>query len=102
MILNGSSSAGKSTLAVALQAALEDRGQPWVVFSWDDFVPRLPDRWRGTPDDVGDLAATGCRYEVRGDEPREALLVVGELGRRLLRGYHRAVAALARAGVDGG
>ena len=99
-MLNGASSAGKSTLALALQAELEARGEPWVIFSWDDFVPRLPDRWRGVPSDIGDLSADGCRYTVVRASPMEALLVVGDVGRRLLAGYHRAVAALAVAGVN--
>ena len=100
VVLNGASSAGKSSLAAALQAVWEAAGMPWVIFSWDDFVPRLPDRWRGVPAGIGDRAADGCSYRVVEAEPVAALLEVGDEGRRLLAGYHRSVAALARAGVN--
>ena len=101
IVLNGASSAGKSTLANALQTALAGIGACWVIFSWDDFAPRLPDRWHGGPDAVGDRASEGCRYQVIREEPNvEARLVVGPVGRRMLQGYHRAIAALAGAGVN--
>ena len=98
LVLNGSSSAGKSSLARALQAELERRGEPWVVFGWDDFVPRLPARWHGGPEVVHDLADDGIRYRLVGDD--EAILVAGPVARRVLAAYHRAVAAMAGAGVD--
>lgn len=101
LLLNGASSAGKSSLASALQETLAAAGQCWAVFSWDDFVPRLPTRWHGGPDEVGDFAADGCSYTLRDDGPdRAALLEVGEVGFRMVRGYHRAIAAVARAGND--
>ena len=101
LVLNGASSAGKSTLARALQERLEKAGSCWVIFSWDDFVPRLPSRWCGGPGDIGDLAEHGCRYRLQEDgNGGAALLEVGDLGRRMLRGYHRAVAAVARAGIS--
>src|ERR1700730_12594871 len=62
VVLNGSSSAGKSSLAVALQARWMAEGECWVIFSWDDFIPRLPDRWRGVPGAAGDLADAGSTY----------------------------------------
>jgi chloramphenicol 3-O phosphotransferase len=100
IILNGGSSAGKSTLAVVLQQALAMDDWPWVIFSWDDFVPRLPDRWLSVPGATGDRAADGCSYRIVRDNPREALLEVGEAGRRLLGAYHRSVAAVARSGIN--
>jgi chloramphenicol 3-O phosphotransferase len=101
VVLNGASSAGKSLLANALQAAWADRDECWVIFSWDDFVPRLPDRWRGVPGAVGDRATEGCRYRIISEEPStEARLEVGAIGRRMLQGYHRAIAALARSGLN--
>ena len=100
IVLNGASSAGKSTLALALQQALATDDRPWVIFSWDDFVPRLPARWTSVPGATGDRAADGCSYRVVRDEPLEALLEVGELGRRVLGAYHRSVAAVARSGIN--
>jgi chloramphenicol 3-O phosphotransferase len=100
IVLNGASSAGKSTLALALQQALAMDERPWVVFSWDDFVPRLPERWTSVPGATGDQALDGCSYRIVRDEPLEALLEVGEMGSRLLRAYHRSVAAVARSGIN--
>jgi chloramphenicol 3-O phosphotransferase len=98
VVLNGGSSAGKSTLARAVQRVFADAGEPWIIFGWDDFVPRMPDRWHGGPSGIGDRAMEGVSYRVVRDEPLEALLDLGDAGRRVLAGYHRAVAALARAG----
>ena len=102
VILNGSSSAGKSSVARILQSICEQRGECWLIFSWDDFIPRLPMRWHGGPDDVGDLCHEGVAYRVTSapDAPAHALLLPGPLGRRVLRGYHRAIAALARSGIN--
>jgi chloramphenicol 3-O phosphotransferase len=100
IVLNGGSSAGKSALALALQQALVMEDWPWVIFSWDDFVPRLPERWTSVPGATGDRAADGCSYRIVRDEPLEALLEVGEAGRRLLGAYHRSIAAVARSGIN--
>lgn len=98
VVLNGSSSAGKSSLARALQARWAARGEPWVIFGWDDFAPRIPERWHAGPGHDGDLAADGVTHRWVDDDA--AILELGPVGQRLLRGYHHAVAALARTGVD--
>src|SRR5215210_4148008 len=101
LVLNGASSAGKSALAHHMQRKLTEAGSCWVIFSWDDFVPRLPWRWRGGPGAVGDLAEDGCRYRLLEDgNNAAALLEVGEVGARMLAGYHHAIAAIAHAGVN--
>ncbi len=101
VVLNGSSSAGKSTLAAVLQATWALAGHCWVIFAWDDFVPRLPNRWRGVPGAVGDRSADGCRYRINRKHPNvEALIEVGPTGRQMLHAYHRAIAAVARSGVN--
>jgi chloramphenicol 3-O phosphotransferase len=102
VILNGSSSAGKSSVAVALQALWSRRGECWVIFGWDDFVPRLPARWRGVPGAIGDRSAEGVSYRVVSGTgaPLHAVLVPGRVGRQMLRAYHRAVAAIALGGVN--
>lgn len=102
VVLNGSSSAGKSSLALELQSLWEARGECWVIFGWDDFSPRLPARWQGVPGWVGDLADDGWRYRLleRDGDVLTAVLEPGAVGRRMLRAYHRAVAAVARSGID--
>jgi chloramphenicol 3-O phosphotransferase len=97
VVLDGGSSAGKSSLALALQRLWEARGECWVIFGWDDFVPRLPSRWMAIPGMVGDLADEGARY-TPGDGT--ATFVVGDVGRRVLAAYHGAVRAMADAGID--
>lgn len=83
LALNGASSAGKSSLAPALQARWESCGACWLVFRWDDFVPRLPNRWRGTPGLAGDLARDSCAYTVVGGARGDALLEVSVVGGRV-------------------
>jgi len=45
VVLNGTSSAGKTSLALAFQDLRARRGDCWVVFGIDDFIPRLPRQW---------------------------------------------------------
>ena len=98
VVLNGSSSAGKSAVARSLQRRWELRGECWLIFSWDDFMPRIPMRWHGGPDEAGDLAESGVSYRLNADQSAgvSALLMPGPVGRQILRGYHRAIAALAQ------
>ena len=42
IVLNGTSSAGKSTLAAELQRCFTARDDCWLIFGIDDFLPRLP------------------------------------------------------------
>ena len=89
-------------VATELQSLWERRGECWVVFGWDDFVPRLPNRWHAGPAEVGDLSEDGISYRLVSEahEPPRALLVPGRIGHRMLRAYHRAVAAIARSGIN--
>ena len=98
VVLNGGSSAGKSSLARALQDRWAERGECWVVLAWDDFVPRLPARWFGIPAARGDLASEGANYRVLDEQT--ASFDLGRVGRRMVAAYHRAVAAFARSGLD--
>ena len=41
IVLNGTSSAGKSTLARELQTMLTSAGECWLVMSQDDFFARI-------------------------------------------------------------
>lgn len=103
VVLNGSSSAGKTSLATALQSELERRGQCWVLLGWDDFVPRIPARWHRGPGLAGDRAEEGVEYRVVGEDDDGgpiAILETGPVARRMLRAYHRSVAALVGEGID--
>ena len=97
LVLNGTTSAGKSTLARVLQQKLADRGEPWVVIALDDFFARSPAEWFRIGDHVGPHAEAGMVFEmVEGRIERR----VGPFGRAVLAGYRAAVAGMARAGLE--
>ena len=93
VLLNGTSSSGKTTLVKALQAILPE---PWLEIGIDRFVFALPKRYLDQP-----LWSEVFRY-VRPDGAPDGpfRIETGQLGRRLVAGMHRTVAALAGAGLD--
>ena len=97
VLLVGPSCAGKSTLTRALQAASPT---PFLALSLDGLFAAVPDRWGGR----GDLAHEGFRYDwIRGGPDQAGAvrrIACGEVGRRMLRGMHRAVAVHAGLGTD--
>lgn len=80
LILNGTSSSGKSTLARALQSALPGA---WLQFGVDDFIRALPAELPG-----------GITFGDGGE------VVVGDAFRRLERAWMAGLAATARAGAN--
>ena len=64
IVLNGTSSAGKSTLASALQARLAEAGECWIVMGIDDFLGKLPWAWVTYGDHVGEHADEGIAFEM--------------------------------------
>ncbi len=89
VLLNGSSSSGKSQLTRALQGILDE---PFVRFDVDDFIAMFPERYQGG----GGCAAQGIR-QVSGEAGGPAI-ELGIFGRRFVSGFHMAVQAFARAG----
>ena len=87
LVLNGTSSSGKSTLGTALQTLLPD---PWLVIGIDTFVFALPHRYLDQPG-----WSEVFRY-VRpdGDAAGPFRIETGPLGQTLVAGMHRSVAAL--------
>ncbi len=63
----------------------------------DDFLPKLPRAYVTVGAHVGARGDEGVRLDVDGDR---AHFHIGEQGRRVLLGYRRAVAEIARAGVN--
>jgi chloramphenicol 3-O phosphotransferase len=93
IVLNGTSSAGKSTLIRALQARLDGA---WLGVGIDTVVFALPKAYLDLP-----LWGEVFRYvaaEPGSDAPFR--IVTGELGHRLVEGMHRMVASLADAGLS--
>ena len=93
ILLNGTSSSGKSTLVRALQERLPE---PWIEIGIDRFVFALPKRYLDQP-----LWSEVFRY-VRPDGRADGPFTIetGPLGERLVGGMHRTAAALAEGGLD--
>lgn len=89
MVLNGASSAGKTTLAKALQDVFP---RPFLVFGIDTVVFALPRRY------LNEQWQDVFRYTY--DGPRIVRIEATAYGHRLIAGLHASVAALARSGLD--
>ena len=93
IVLNGTSSSGKSTLIRALQARLDGA---WLGVGIDTVVFALPKQYLDQP-----LWSEVFRYvdaEPGADAPFR--IETGELGQQLVEGLHRMVASLADAGLS--
>src|SRR5919202_4612278 len=96
VLLNGTSSAGKSRIAQALQEVME---APYLHTGIDHFLERFPVRFHVKSDGADPATAAGFLW-VCPDGQTLAELRIGPLGLRLLVGMYRAVAGLAAAGND--
>jgi chloramphenicol 3-O phosphotransferase len=96
IFLNGTSRAGKTTLAYTLQNQFAADGECWIVIGIDDYLGRLPPDWHRIGDHVGPNAADGFVFDlaVAGG------LRIGPVGRRLLAAYRGAVRSAAVAGIN--
>ena len=103
IVLNGASSAGKSSVAVELQRLLD----PTPIFAGIDFfLAMLPPIGHSgmksserTNENAGGEEAP-LRWIFPEEEGRAIRIEVGAQGQRVIRGMHRAIAALAWAGND--
>jgi chloramphenicol 3-O phosphotransferase len=91
VLLNGTSSAGKSTLAAEVQDVAE---VPFLELGIDTVVFGLPRRYLNDPERWAEV----FRYEYD-DGGGIAGVVPGPFGEALVAGLHDAVAAMARHGV---
>ena len=96
ILLNGSSSAGKTTLALKLQQLLPE---PWQHIALDQFRDGMPGRYRGFNSPSESPGASGLNI-VPTLRDGEALTEIrfGHHGEQMLAGMRRAIAAFARAG----
>jgi len=97
VILNGASSAGKTTLATAFRDQRATVGDFWLLTGIDDFLKKLPSEWRSVGHDRGASATDGVRFETA---PDGLQVRVGSVGRQVLRAYQMAVGAAARVGLN--
>jgi chloramphenicol 3-O phosphotransferase len=91
ILLNGTSSSGKTTIARAFQRLAPD---PWLRLGIDSFWGAVDGRWM----EFGERASEGFRWVDRGEKGFE--IVPGQAGQRLASGMRAAVASAARAGND--
>lgn len=96
IFLNGASSAGKTTLAKALQDSLPD---PWFHIALDQFRDGMPGRYRGFNAPEGTPGQLGMNV-VPIDVERKKVTDVqfGDVGQRMLLGMHKAISAFANEG----
>lgn len=96
LYLNGTSSAGKSSLASALQEVLEE---PYLALGIDTLFAALTRRYNGygRAHELSPHAERGVRWLLDG-EGRVTEIAFGDYGRRMVRGFHALVAALAMEG----
>jgi chloramphenicol 3-O phosphotransferase len=96
VVLNGTSSAGKSTLAAGLQARLTAAGECWFVIGIDDMFAKLPGPWVTYGEHIGAHADAGISFRfVDGGIERR----IGPVGEQVMAGYRGWVASTARAGL---
>lgn len=87
VLLHGTSSSGKTTVARAVQARSDE---PWLRLGIDAFWNAIDERWL----EHGSRAADGFLWQ------SDATIVPGRVGQRLARGMRAAIAACARCGND--
>lgn len=98
ILLNGSSSSGKTTLALTLQRVLRD---PWQHVALDQFRDGLPGKVRGLNSPPGTPGAQGLNVvPVDLDGQRVTEIRFGDFGEAVLRAMRRTVAELAQQGVN--
>lgn len=96
IFLNGSSSAGKTTLAIMLQQLLEE---PYQHIALDQFRDGMPGRYRGLNSPAGSPGDRGLNI-VPQEKAGERLTHIrfGDHGEQVLAGMRRSIAAFASAG----
>ena len=87
VLLHGTSSSGKTTVARAVQKLADD---PWIRLGIDAFWNAIDERWM----ERGSRAAEGFAWS------DDATIVPGPVGQRLAAGMRVALAAFARTGND--
>ncbi len=96
IFLNGTSSSGKTTLALAIQELFPE---PYIHIALDQFRDGMPARFRGLNSPAGTTGAQGLNV-VPVVNPTEAYTDIqfGSVGLMMLKGMRRAIASMARSG----
>ena len=94
--LNGPSSAGKTTLALALQRRLAD---PFLRLSLDNLIDAMPPQindWTG----AGSAPGFSFQALTNADGRKIYQVVAGPYGKRIAPAFHAMITAIARSGLD--
>ena len=97
VILNGGSSAGKSSLIERFITIRAASGDCWVAVGVDDFIAKLPWQWMDLPSMNGPCGRDGLRFD---PHPEGIVPTVGPVGRRMMSVYRRSVATWAESGFN--
>lgn len=90
ILLNGVGSAGKSSIAKALQAIA---AEPFLHIAMDAFLDMMPARYWDHPD--------GITFETVQQDGKPAVVIrSGPVTERIMRGMRRSIAAMAREGSN--
>lgn len=96
ILLNGSSSAGKTTIARMMQQLYRE---PWQHIALDQFRDGMSDQFRGLNSPPGDSGARGLNVvPVERDGEPVTEIRFGDVGWRVLRGMRRSIATFAGEG----
>lgn len=96
IVLNGTSSAGKTTLAKSIQALAPE---PYHLIAFDQFRDGLADRYRGINSPVDTPGAAGLNVVAAPHEgAMRAYIKLGSQGIAMVRGMHQAIVSFAQTG----
>ena len=98
IVLDGTSSSGKTTLANGLQQRLVAADELWIVTGVDDYFAKMPRAWFAIGAHRGPHADEGFVFDTSG--PGGFEMRMGPAGDTMLRAYRESVGAMARAGVN--
>lgn len=90
IVLNGTSSAGKTTLAKELQQQLDE---PYLLSGIDKYVYMLPKKYLYQP-----LWSNVFSYQYEGD--RIVSIQAGDFGNRLISAMHHSILGIAESGIN--
>ena len=90
ILLNGTSSAGKSSLARALQVVT---AEPFLHVPMDAFLEMMPPRYANHPEAFHFVP-------LEGSAPPQVATSMGPYGARVMQGMRSAIAAMARDGLN--
>jgi chloramphenicol 3-O phosphotransferase len=97
LVLNGTSSAGKTTLATALQEQFASDDQCWIIIGVDDIMSKLPFDWVTYSKHIGRHAHEGMAFVMVDGHVEHT---IGPIGQQALAAYRASVAGAARAGLN--